>query len=117
VPKQRADSSSAWREIRRKQRSTLTAAPLGDTMLRYKDSIRLNVLDRQLYARVAQTQRDAPTTVRDYNHRLEAAARMWSGGATPGELILAQMARDLMLDPVDPADVLGERQLAKPHFS
>jgi hypothetical protein len=27
------------------------------------------------------------------------------------------MARDLMLDPVDPADVLGERQLAKPHFS
>ena len=41
---------------------------------------------------------------------------MWSGGATPGELILAQMARDLMLDPVDPTDVLGERQLTKQPF-
>ena len=85
-------------------------------MLRYKDSIRLNLLDSQLYARVAQTQLDAPRTVSDYNHRLEVAARMWSGGATPGELILAQMARDLMLDPVDPTDVLGERQLTKQPF-
>jgi hypothetical protein len=86
-------------------------------MLRHKDSIRLNLLDRALYARVAQTQLDAPTTVGDYNHRLEVAARIWSDGTTPGELILAQMARDLMLDPVDPSDVLGERQLAKPLFS
>jgi hypothetical protein len=31
--------------------------------------------------------------------------------------MLAQMARELMLDPADPTDVLGERQLAKPLFS
>jgi hypothetical protein len=86
-------------------------------MLRYNDSIRLSTLDHQLFARVAATEAGAPTTVSDYNRRLQDAARMWSGGTTPAELMLAQMARELMLDPADPTDVLGERQLTKPLFS
>ncbi len=86
-------------------------------MLRFNGSIRLNALDNQLYARVAGMQLAAPTTVDDYNRRLEFAARMWSGGQSAGELILAQMARELMLDPLDPTDVLSERQLGKDLFS
>lgn len=80
-------------------------------MLRFGDSIRLSALDRELYARVAATTWAAPTSVDDYNRRLEIATRMWSGGTSPGALLLAQMARDLMLDPADPADVLGNRPI------
>ena len=86
-------------------------------MLRFNSSIRFNALDNQLYARVAGMQMAAPTTVDDYNRRLELAARMWSGGQSAGELILAKMARELMLDPLDPTDVLSERQLGKDLFS
>lgn len=86
-------------------------------MFRHKNSIRLTALDHQLYARVAATQLAAPTTVSDYNRRLEIAATIWGGGTTPGELLLAQMARDLMLDPADPTDVLGKRQLTNQTFS
>lgn len=86
-------------------------------MFRYKDSIRLTALDHQLYDRVVGKQCTAPTTVGDYNQRLEQAALMWSGGRSAGELRLAQMARELMLDPLDPSDVLCERQLKKRTFS
>ena len=43
-------------------------------MLRFNSSIRLNALDNQLYARVAGKQMAVPTTVDDYNRRLELAA-------------------------------------------
>ncbi|WP_088280018.1 hypothetical protein [Ideonella sp. A 288] len=80
-------------------------------MLRFGESIRLTELDRELFARVAASEWDAPTSVGDYNRRLELATKMWSGGTSPGALLLAQMARDLMLDPADPADVLGNRPI------
>ena len=86
-------------------------------MLRFNNSIRLTVLDRQLYARIAGTPSAAPRTVDDYNRGLEHAARLWGNGQSPGERLLARMALALMLDPLDPADVLGERQLGQATFS
>jgi len=86
-------------------------------MLRCNDSIRLTALDRQLYARVEGTQLAASTTINDYNQRLELAGKMWCGGRSAGELLLARMALELMLDPLDPSDVLSERQLGSTLFS
>jgi len=86
-------------------------------MLRCKESIRLSALDHELYARVAATTAAAPTTVSAYNQGLQQALGRWGGGATAAERLLAQMAHALMLDPADPSDVLGERQLKQSLFN
>jgi len=79
-------------------------------MFRHNHAIRLTSIDVVLFARVTGANRPPPTTVGDYNLRLEAAARNW-GGQSAAERLLARMARDMMLDPLDPTDVLSKGQL------
>jgi hypothetical protein len=81
-------------------------------MFRHNHSIRLTSIDVVLFARVTGADRPPPTTVDDYNLRLEAAARNW-GDHSDAERLLARMARDMMLDPLDPTDVLSKGQLVE----
>ena len=82
-------------------------------MFRLKDAIRLTSLDVTLFARVTGVERPPPTTVLDYNRRLAAAEQIWGNGQSPGERVLAGMARAMMLDPLDPTDVLNRGQLGQ----
>ena len=82
-------------------------------MFRLKDAIRLTSLDLTLFARVTGIERPPPTTVVDYNRRLAAAEQIWGNGQTPAERLLAGMARAMMLDPLDPTDVLNKGRLSQ----
>ena len=82
-------------------------------MFRHNQSLRLTSMDAVLFARVAGTDSPPPITVGDYNRRLAAAALRWGGGPSAGESLLANMALDMMLDPLDPTDVLSGGPLVK----
>ena len=82
-------------------------------MFRHNHAIRLTSIDVVLFARVTGGDRPPPTTVGDYNLRLEAASRNWDGGQSAAERLLARMARDMMLDPLDPTDVLIKGQFGQ----
>ena len=86
-------------------------------MFRHKDSIRLTSIDAVLFARVTGAGLAPPKTVSDYNRRLADAAHAWSAGRSAGERLLASMAREMMLDPLDQTDVLNNGQLRRQAFA
>ena len=82
-------------------------------MFRHNGSIRLTSLDVVLFARVTDAGGPPPVTVTDYNRRLLMAAQHWSQEPCAGARLLARLACDMMLDPLDPTDVLDNGQLGK----
>lgn len=62
-------------------------------MLRHQDKIRLTPKEKQSLDSVAGYRQAAPTTVDEFNRRLEAAAELWTAGDTPEERLAAVLAR------------------------
>ena len=82
-------------------------------MFRHNQSLRLTSMDAVLFAKVAGADSPPPITVGDYNLRLAAAALRWGGGPSAAESLLANIALAMMLDPLDPTDVLTGGPLGK----
>lgn len=71
-------------------------------MLRHQDKIRLTPKEKQSLDSVAGYRQAAPTTVDEFNRRLEAAAELWTAGDTPEERLAAVLARDMQLPHAEP---------------
>jgi hypothetical protein len=84
---------------------------IGNAMFRHNGSIRLTSIDVVLFARVTDADCPPPITVADYNRRLVLAAQHWGQESSTGARWLAKLACDMMLDPLDPTDVLDNGQL------
>jgi hypothetical protein len=66
-------------------------------MLRHQNKIRITPKEKQSLDSLAGYRQAAPTTVHEFNRRLEAAAELWAAGDTAEEKLASQLARDLML--------------------